>query len=232
MKKALIMNVVIFILEVLACFWMASGFVFHTSDTALSAPGITMLKYFTVDSNILMGICAMAAAMNEWKVLTGKKQHLDSWVYTMKLVGTVGVTLTMLITIFFLTPTTAAVYGWFGSFKNSNFFLHLLNPILSIYVFVFFEKSQTISFKHTFTGIVPMLVYSVYYVAESLIHSSNNVVGEGYDWYGFFVYGTKSAAFILPILILVTYFISFVLWKWNRNMERGKLIWEKSESES
>lgn len=40
----------------------------------------------------------------------------------MELVGTVGVTLTMLVTVFFLAPTMAAEHGWFANNHCRNLF--------------------------------------------------------------------------------------------------------------
>lgn len=211
-KTAFRLNVLIFILELFAVIWMMSGI----SGGILSGASLSSLKLFTVDSNILLGIVAIIAAIDEKRVADGKKSSISTGTYIAKLVGTVGVTLTMIITVFFLAPTTAATYGFFASFYYSNFFLHLLNPILAIVVFLFYEQTDRISFRHTFTGIIPMLIYAVYYVSIALAHSSNGKIAEGYDWYGFFVLGTASAAIIVPILILLTYGISFVLWRLNR----------------
>ena len=132
-KKAYILNIIIFALEVFAITWMMSGL----NSGALSSSRIAMLKYFTVDSNILMGIIALIVCLDERKVIKGQKDKISNSSYILKLVGTVGVTLTMLVTIFFLTPTMAPKYGLLGLFYYSNFFLHLLNPILSIIVFEF-----------------------------------------------------------------------------------------------
>ena len=51
----------------------------------------------------------------------------------------------------------------------------------------------------------------------SVIHSTGNRVDKGYDWYGFFALGLKSGFIIVPIIILITFGISFVLWKLNRS---------------
>lgn len=146
------------------------------------------------------------------KVIDGKIDKLPAWVYIMDLIGVVGVTLTMLVTVFFLTPTL----GVYACFNNSNLFLHVINPVLSIIGFVCFEKTDLIKFKHTFTGITSMLIYAVYYVAVSIIHSHGNVVDKGYDWYGFFAFGLTSGFIVVPLLIIITYLISLILWKINK----------------
>ena len=212
MKVAFGLNVLIFMLELFAVIWMMSG----KGGGILSGSRLSALKYFTVDSNILLGITAIIAAIDEKRVLDGKKSGVSTSTLIAKLVGTVGVTLTMIVTVFYLVPITAATYGVFALFTYSNFFLHLLNPILAIITFLFFEQTDSIAFRHTFTGIVPMLIYAVYYVSVALSHSSNGRVLKGYDWYGFFAFGIESAVIIVPILILLTYGISFLLWKLNR----------------
>ncbi len=211
-KTAFIMNICLFVLETFAIVWMMSGI----SGGILTASRLEMLKFFTVDSNILMGMIALIAAIDEWKVLKGKQSEIRVGSFVLKLIGTVGVTLTMLVTVFFLTPTTAKTYGFFALFYDSNFFLHLLNPILSLVVFLGFEKTTKIHFKHTFSGIIPMAVYAVYYITAALMHAENGVIADGYDWYGFFFGGVSSILFVLPLMLLITYAIGFVLWKLNR----------------
>ena len=211
-KTAFRMNVLIFILEVFAICWMFSGI----NSGILAASRLYALRYFTVDSNILMGIAALVMAVDEHKVLKGEKREVSQSCFVFKLVGTVGVTLTMLVTVFFLTPTMGPVYGYLSLFSHSNFLLHLLNPVLSIISFVRYEKTDKIAFKHTFTGIVPMLIYAVYYMASAVSHSENGEIAKGYDWYGFFIGGIKSAVIVVPVMLIVTFGISAVLWKLNR----------------
>lgn len=212
MKIAFVLNICIFAFVVLAIAWMMSGI----SSGVLTASRLWALRYFTVDSNILMGIAALIAFIDQRKVLKGKKEKLSVFTYVAKLTGTVGVTLTMLITIFFLAPTMGATYGVLSLFINSNFFMHLLNPILSIVVFLGFERTNRVSFKHTFTGIIPLVIYAIYYTAAALTHIEDGAIAPGYDWYGFFFLGLKSAFIVLPLIIIITYVISLVLWKLNR----------------
>ena len=215
-RKAYILNIAIVIFEIFALAWMMSGI----NGGVLSASKLKMLIYFTVDSNILMGIIAFIVALDERKVLNNQKSELSVSSYVLKLIGTVGVTLTMLVTVFFLAPTMGPKFGYAGLFLYSNFFLHLLNPILSIIVFLFYEKTSKISFKYTFTGIIPMLLYTIYYVTETLTHTQNGVISEGYDWYGFLVFGIKSIFIVIPILVSITYLISYLLWKINKLKEK------------
>ncbi len=217
LKKAYILNICLTAFEVFSISWMMSGI----NGGVLSAAKLASLKYFTVDSNILMGIFALWAALDQGKVLKGKKAEVSALTYVLKLTGTVGVTLTMLMTIFFLGPTMGRTYGFFSLFEKSNIFLHLLNPVLSIIVFLCFEKSSKIKFKHTFTAVIPLVIYGVYYVTEALTHMTDGVINKGYDWYGFFVLGVRSAYIVLPLITIITWLISFALRKLNRRLPGG-----------
>lgn len=212
-KTAFKLNIATFVLILFSTLWMFSGIRFGNAPAVLQGKRLAMFKYYTVDSNVIMGIIALYVAIMQNKVLKGKINELPAYVYVCKLVGVVGVTLTMLVTVFFLTPTLGA----YACFNNSNLFLHVVNPLISIICFVCFEKTDSIPFKQTFMGTVTMLIYAVYYVTVSVIHSTGNRVDKGYDWYGFFALGLKSGFIIVPIIILITFGISFVLWKLNRS---------------
>ena len=208
LKTAYILNLCLFALEVFAIGWMMSGL----SGGGLSASRLATLKYFTVDSNILMGICALWAAIEHKRVLDGKQDDISPGCYAAQLTGVTGVTLTMLVSAFFLAPRL----GFTFVFQDSNFFLHLVNPVLAIIIFLFFEKSKKIPFRHTFTAVVPLALYAIYYVVITLSHYKNGVIEKGYDWYGFFFKGPSSVFIVLPVILVLTYGISFCLWKLNR----------------
>lgn len=217
-KAAFIMNLAIVVIDIIAVVWMMCG----PRTGVLTSSRLSALKFFTVDSNILMGIVAGIVAADLWRVLKGKKEDLAESSYVLALTGTVGVTLTMLVTIFFLAPTMGPKVGVLSLFAGSNFFLHLVNPILSIIVFLGFERSVRLKFRYTFVGIIPLVIYAIYYTVEALTHMQDGVIAPGYDWYGFFFLGPKSAVIVLPMVIAVTYGISVLLWRLNRARAKGK----------
>lgn len=120
LRKAYILNIVTALTILFSVVWMFSGIKFFVEETELQASKLAMFKYYTVDSNVIMGITTM-------------------------------------------------------------------------------------------------LIYAVYYVINCIVHSEGNVVTKGYDWYGFFALGLKSGVIVLPVIILITYGISFFLWKINRS---------------
>ena len=50
----------------------------------------------------------------------------------------------------------------------------------------------------------------------SFENQQENTIEPGYDWYGFFLFGAKSAAIVLPLIIAITYGISVLLWRLNK----------------
>ena len=182
----------------------------------LDGPNLESLKYYTVDSNILMGIAALAAAIAQRRVMTGKAAEVPLPVLLLKLAGTVSVTLTMLITIFFLGPTLGRVYGFFFLFAGASLFLHLLNPLAAIFVFLRYECSDRIPLRLTPVGIIPTVLYAVYYVLLTFHHIVNGIIEPGYDWYGFFAFGINAWWIVVIVILLITYGITLALWRLNR----------------
>ena len=208
-KKAFIANLFLSLMELFSVTWMMSGL----SKGILSGGGFRVLKYFTIDSNIYLGIVSFVAALELYRVLKGKREEVPSYVYLLKLSGTAAVTVTMLVTVFFLEPTMGRYFGWFALFANANLFLHLLNPLAAIVTWISFEKNDRLTKKSVLPAIVPTLLYVIYYVVEVLTHIENGVILPGYDWYGFFVLGLKSAIIVLPVFVLFTWLVCLGLYK-------------------
>lgn len=221
LKTAFVLTVILVVLELLSNLWMLFGFdLFNGNADTLSVAGFRMLKFFTIDSNILMGILAAFVAVNINRVRKGNSEKLATFNYVLYLVGTTGVTLTMLVTIFFLAPT--AGNRWWTLFTNANFFLHFLNPLLAIIVFAGLLREARIEFKFCIYGILPLLLYALYYVSNCMSHAIGNQIPSEYDWYGFFVLGANSAKIIVPLLALITYGISVGLWALNQKCGKKK----------
>ena len=116
-KKAIAINVLISVLVVIAVIWMMTD----TSSISLSGRRLQAFRFFTVDSNILMGISACVLAIAQIGVLTGKRKDVAPGLYVFKLVSTVGVTITMLVTVFYLGFVITT--GFFSLFYHSNFII-------------------------------------------------------------------------------------------------------------
>ena len=188
--------------------------------SCLNLQNFGMLRFFTVESNLLMGVASFIFAINEVQVIKGKKEEISKRIYILKLMATTAVGLTFFVVFAYLGPI--ATTGLSSLLKNSNLFFHLIIPVLSILNFVLFEKTDKISFKNIFYGIIPTAVYGCYYLFNVLIHMENGKVSTTYDWYWFVQNGVWTAIIVVPVIFLITYIISLVLWRINR-IKKGEI---------
>ncbi len=205
-KVSLILNILVVFFVVLGCIFMFTGFRFMEAETLLEATKIEMFKFFTVDSNILMGICSLIFVIYDIKLLKGESKNIPSWVYKFKLIGTAAVGLTFVTTLFFLAPQ----YGFYQMYNNTNLFFHLIVPVLAIVSFIIFE-SYEFKYKDALLGVIPMLLYSVYYTTNVLLHLENGKPTWEYDFYGFLRGNVYNVFISIPVIILVTYTFSLII---------------------
>ena len=211
-KISFIINILIFIMTLFASIVMFSGFKFMPGlDLVLESTSIGMFRFFTVDSNMFMGIMALIFAIYEYKVIKGIKKDISKIITVLKFMATVSVSLTFVVVFAYLGPITKG--GVVLLLKNSNLFFHLLIPLFSIINLIIFERSNKLKFRDCIYGIIPTVLYGIYYLTNILIHIENGSVSPKYDWYYFVQGGLSNAFIVIPLMLLVTYIISIILWR-------------------
>ncbi len=111
--------------------------------------GKRAFRYFTTQSNVL---CAISALFMCFFPDT-------SWAYYLKIIGTCAVTVTMLTVLLFLGP----IYGYKVLFKGSDFFMHLLTPLLALFSLCILER-RGLNFSTSFIGLLPVALYAPLYL--------------------------------------------------------------------
>ena len=140
MKKSLVLNLLIIILEIVGL--MTVYVLYHQLG----------IVFYTVLSNILMLISS--------SLLVGyiiNKKEIPKWLSLFKYMSTICVTLTFLVVVFILSP----MYGFNYKhmlFENELLYLHFLCPVLSIITFVFFDN---LDIDKVFIGTTATLVYGI-----------------------------------------------------------------------
>jgi hypothetical protein len=214
-KISLIINIIIVLLTVFATIIMFTGFRFmHGSEPILETTKFGVFKFFTVDSNVFMGIVSLAFIIEETKLLKGKIKDISKTMYIFKLMSTTAVTITFLTVFLYLGPISDG--GIISMLQNSNLFFHFIIPVLSIITFILFEKTDKLELKNSLYGIIPTLLYASYYVTNILIHMENGKVSPIYDWYWFVQNGVLTAFIVAPFMLLIAYITSLLLWKINK----------------
>lgn len=212
-KISLILNIIIFMMVMIASIMMFTGFRFMQGEIILESNKLGMFKFFTVDSNLFMGIISLIFFIFEIRLLKGNIKEIPRYMYIFKLMATTGVTLTFLVVFAYLGPLVGNIYLMI---LNSNLFFHLLVPLFSMITFIFFERNNKMSFKYSFYGLIPIIMYGLFYLINVLIHMDNGIVSPVYDFYWFVQNGVWTAIIVVPVMFIVSYLISLFLWKFNK----------------
>ena len=154
---AFIANLTVF---VATCICVAHFFITGGQGNMADA-GWKAFRYFTIDSNVLAALgCLVGLSFNMASIITGE-DCLPHWALLLRYAGTVAVTVTLAVTVGFLSLT----YGFGPLFAGVSLFLHGVNPVLFIVTFMFLDKGL-VRFRESWIPVVPVLAYGVVYVVE------------------------------------------------------------------
>ena len=119
--------------------------------------------------------------------------NVPEWVWLLKYIGTVAVTVTMLTVFFFLAPSIASVgKNWVEILlTGSDIFMHLLTPLAALVSFCVFEK-RGMTFPQCLFGLLPVALYGPLYLYKILLAPEGK---RWKDFYGFNRNGRWPAAF-------------------------------------
>ena len=208
---ALVINIIIFIMEPATWCMM----LFSRSDMPLTSIGLLSLRYFTVLSNLLLGLASLIYAIYLIRVIRGRAQDVPVWAHRLKFVATTAVTVTLMTVLLFLGP----MLGYLAMFAGVNFWFHLALPVLGIIEFTLLDAGKPIAFKETLLGMLPTFIYGLFYCGNILI----NGVGEGRatnDWYGFTMWGVEYMPVVFGVMLLATWLFAIVLRALNRRFAK------------
>lgn len=221
MKKTEIsyrLNILTVLLVLAALVIMLTGFQFMGYEKKLSANSVQAFRFFTVDSNLLLGLAAFMLAREEKRTALAGAGKVRDGMILFKYTAVVSTTLTFFIVAAVFAPGMPG--GYFSMIKNTNLFYHLIVPVTGMISFIFFEDGRGLKFRHTFTGLIPMVIYGVIYAINVFSHAVNGRVPRKYDWYGFVSAGTDTAASAVISMFIITYLICLALFGANRLVMR------------
>lgn len=158
---SLAMNASVFLMVLGSMVWF---FTPHGADGIgnMNQGGVRVLKYFTVDSNILAAIaCLLVIPYNIQSIRRGE-DAIPAWALTLKMIGTVAVTLTLAVVMLYFVP----LVGPTAVLTGANFLLHLLCPLLAVVSLCFFERGRRFTKPEMLLGIIPAVLYGVVYLTR------------------------------------------------------------------
>jgi len=179
--------------------------VFSRGTEALTAMGLYSLKFFTVLSNLFLGIASLIYVVCLLRQLRAGCT-VPLWAHRLKFMATVAVAVTFMTVMLFLGP----LFGFASMFAGANLWFHLVLPVLAIVEFAFLDIERPLAFKDTLLGVVPTLLYGIFYCGNILI----NGVGQGRtsnDWYGFAMWGVQFMPVVLAVMLLATWLFAVAI---------------------
>ena len=132
-------------------------------------------RFFTCQSNVLCAVVCFLAA------LFGINGPLPEWVWLLKYIGTVAVTVTMLTVFLFLAPSVGK--GWMKRLLGipHDFIMHLVSPVAALVSLLVFER-RSMTFFQAMTGMLPVILYGILYIRKTQFGPKEN---RWDDFYGF-----------------------------------------------
>ena len=202
--------------------------VFFFGTGSLVRNGLGSLKYFTMLSNIFVGVIAVAwlvstqkgaGAGKSKKAGVGKSDNdnenasgfrASDRVEIIKYIAAASVGLTCATVLFFLGP----IYGYPAMFEGFNLPLHLINPVVAILEIIFLSDVKYTR-RDNLLVIIPPFMYGLGYIANILINGMGEWPDTN-DWYLFFHWGYAVGALFYAVLLAVTWLIGLLIRKLQR----------------
>jgi Na+-transporting methylmalonyl-CoA/oxaloacetate decarboxylase gamma subunit len=152
----IVLNYLIFALEV----FFFCTYTFGVFTGGENAPGMDTFRFFTNDSNLLLGLACAVLGTSQIIALHGKK-NVPLWTLILKLCGTVGTALTFLTVYCYLAPTM----GWDIAIAPSYFlWVHTALPLFGALSFIFFDREPVMKGKDCFYGLIPTVLYALFII--------------------------------------------------------------------
>ena len=181
---------------------------------ALSAQGLSSLRFFTVLSNILEGAASLWLVIELIGLMRGRREALSHRVYLLKYVSASAVAVTFSVVVFFFVPLT----GVRAMYQGANFWYHLIVPVLAMAEFAVLDRFGSLSLWEAFLAPLPELIYGTGYAVNIIV----NGVGEGpdtNDFYGFAANGLPAGFGIFGVVLIMSLLLGLLL-RWGNRIGR------------
>lgn len=176
---------------------MAAGLIASFVGSSFMGNGSVLIKYFTIQSNLWIGILDLVLAFVGISNLSNGRYEFSRVPYVLQLIFTVSITLTGCVFCFVLVPAMgnmdpamkSAVLGW------PQILLHVVVPILAIVDQLVF--TMPIKFNYKRLDFLWTIIPPAYYTGFAVLgYNLNWEFGQGANYpYFFFNFGSPAGIF-------------------------------------
>lgn len=160
--------------------------------------GMRTLRMFTTLSNLIISLAATLSIPYQIEGLRKNNYHLPMWIVIILYTGVTGVALTFVTAITLIS----GVNGFYEAMiKETNIFLHTINPITAILLFTIVNDDHHLKIKTTFLALSPVFLYTIVYIVFVFIIDEKH--GGWSDHYKF------NQILPWPITMIIMYSLSF-----------------------
>ena len=163
------------------------GIIFLCSMTGITLavvfrmPLTTTLMYFTNQSNVWISFTCLAFLILNLIELKKGVKLIKKWMYILKYMFTVSITITCLVFCVILAPISS---DYIEPWSLESILVHVIVPILSIVDLFVEEKRYNISLKHSFFALIPPTCYLIF---ATICFFNNLDFGYGLNYPYFFL---------------------------------------------
>ncbi len=190
------------VIVLLACIGTAIT-VTSRSEGILTSFGWSNLKYYTVDSNLLLGLVCLAELCLAAARRAGRIGRVPPWIDTLYYIAATAVSLTFVVVGVYFGPFV----GYAPLYREANLFFHLLIPALAIVSFCALRR-RFIPMRETALALIPSVLYGLYYTIVLLRYGVQFPVT---DWYGFATGGVAGSIITAAGVLLLTWTLALLL---------------------
>ena len=179
-------------------------------------------RLFTVLSNLLSATGCLLSIPFAVEGIRKDRYHIPEWCITILYAGATCVAVTFLFSVFLIAP----VMGTDLAFGGSNFYMHLICPILCVCAFLFLESEHKMKFWHTILALLPFLAYAtVYFIMVVVIGEANG------GWRDIYKLNTFVPVWVsLPIMLALGYGVARGLAAAHNAISRRQAAWDEQHA--
>lgn len=195
----------------------------------------TMFRFYTIKSNLWMLAVMIVFLVFDIICLKKPQTTIPNWLYVVKYIATVSITLTFFVYAFLLAPWI----NWRYSLSWSSLPLHYLIPILSVVDMLLFDSGMKMKKWYCLLAVIPSYYYCIYVVFCSLTGRCFSSSGDkfpyyfmDYETYGWFRIDGNGIGFFWWIVLLTIILTAFGLIYQKGLSKREELKKEKNQEKN